>query len=263
MRTEGVVLIARKNGEYWFIDSVFRYNADSYGCTGTTVYPVSKEEAEDALLVDNLEDRYSDVWGKMADNRIEADCAYCADGSREEGCEVCGYQSLRDFCDDIARRYGYDAVFDNPGDAYKEVLRDLLVSDDDPDCVETVHCSSGGRILAAPVDYADFDKVYNPVALNACLAYERGAVSYDYAVRAIFNRREGTTAVLARWESRGRAHYVELRKSSGCYSYTGNGCGDGLGAVESDQAAVAIMQARVDSVHFLPVNAKLPMKRVL
>ncbi len=187
MRTEGVVLVARKGMEYWFIDSVFRHNANLYGCTGTTVYPVFKGRAKDALSIDQLEDRFSDVREKMVDNRIEADCANCANrancagGSREEGCERCGYQSLRDFCDDIARR----------GDAYKEVLHDLLVSDDDLDCVETVDFSSDGRILAAPVDYADFDEVYNPVALNVCLAYERGAVDYDHAVRAIFNRREG------------------------------------------------------------------------
>jgi len=70
-------------------------------------------------------------------------------------------------------------------------------------------------------------------------------------------------AVLARWESRGGAHYVELRKSAGGYGYTGCGCGGSLGAVESDQAAVAVIQARVDSGYFLPDNAKLPMKRVV
>ncbi len=70
-------------------------------------------------------------------------------------------------------------------------------------------------------------------------------------------------AVLARWKSRGGAHYAELRKSAGGYSYTGNGCGGGLGAVKSGDAAVAIMQARVDSGYFLPDSAKVPMKRVL
>jgi len=69
-------------------------------------------------------------------------------------------------------------------------------------------------------------------------------------------------AALAMWVSRGGAHYAVLHKSDGCYSYTGNGCGGGLGAVESDEAAVAIMQARVDSGYFLPDSAKLPMKRV-
>lgn len=68
--------------------------------------------------------------------------------------------------------------------------------------------------------------------------------------------------VLARWESRGGAHYVELYKFAGGYGYTGNGCGGTLDAVESDEAAVAIMQTRVDSGYFLPDSAKVPMKRV-
>lgn len=67
---------------------------------------------------------------------------------------------------------------------------------------------------------------------------------------------------IARWESRGGAHYAVLHESNGCYSYTGNGCGGGLGAVESREAAVAIVQARVDSGYFLPDSAKVPMKRV-
>ena len=68
--------------------------------------------------------------------------------------------------------------------------------------------------------------------------------------------------VLARWESRGGAHYVELHESAGGYGYTGNSCGGGLGAVESNEAAIAIMQARVDSGYFLPDNAVVPMKRI-
>ena len=68
--------------------------------------------------------------------------------------------------------------------------------------------------------------------------------------------------VIAGWESRGGAHYAGLHKSAGGYSYVGNGCGGSLGAVESDEAAIAIMQARVDSGYFLPDNAKVPMKRV-
>ena len=68
--------------------------------------------------------------------------------------------------------------------------------------------------------------------------------------------------VLARWKSRGGAHYVELRKSADCYSYRGNGCGGSLGGVKSDEEALAIMQAQVDSGYFLPDRAKLPMERV-
>lgn len=69
-------------------------------------------------------------------------------------------------------------------------------------------------------------------------------------------------AILALWISRDRTHYAMLRKLDGCYSYTSNGCGSGIVAVESDKAAVATMQVRVDSWLFLPDSAKMPMKRV-
>lgn len=68
--------------------------------------------------------------------------------------------------------------------------------------------------------------------------------------------------MLARWESRGGAHWVELRVSNGCYSYAGRDCGGCLGVLESDEAAVAVIQAKVDSGYFLPDSAKLPMKLV-
>ena len=74
---------------------------------------------------------------------------------------------------------------------------------------------------------------------------------------------------LARWESRGGAHFVGLRKHTGhddstsYYSYTGNGCGGILGTVATDEEAVAILQKKVDSGYFLPDSAKVPMKRVL
>jgi len=69
--------------------------------------------------------------------------------------------------------------------------------------------------------------------------------------------------VVARWESRGGAHWVELQDNAGQYSYVGNGCGGILGPVASVQAAVLNLQARVDSGYFLPDNAKLPMVRII
>jgi len=191
MRRVGVVLLGCKGGAYWFVDSVFRYDANLYGCTGTTVYPVSGEQVDDALSIDSLEDRFGDYWRERAENDIKEYCENCAYGPDESGCEDCGYQSLRDFCGDIVQYDGYYAVFNYPGRAYEDALRDLLVSDDDPNCVETVDCNSCGRILARPVSYADFDEVYNPAALEACLAYERGIISYDDAVRIIFDNEEG------------------------------------------------------------------------
>lgn len=67
---------------------------------------------------------------------------------------------------------------------------------------------------------------------------------------------------IAMWVSRGGAHYAILHKSDDCYSYRGNGCGGRLGPIKSDKAAIAVMQARVDSDYFLPDSAILPMERV-
>ena len=180
MRREGVVLVARKDGEYWFISSVFRHDAGLFGCTGMAVYPVSKEQAEEALSVDSLEERFGDYWEEYAKDRVCSDCRNCRYGLDEDGCEDCGYQSLRKFCKDIAENGGLSAVFDSPGCEYEEALRQLSCD------VKTADCSSCGRIFGNGVGPDDFDEVYNRAALDACLAYEAGAIDYDSAVHAIF-----------------------------------------------------------------------------
>ena len=184
VRVEGAVLVGRKDGEFWFVDSVFRHGADFFGCTGSTVVPVSEEQAEDAMLTENLEERYEDFWRERAEEVIQADCKNCVCGPDEDGCDDCGYLSLRDFCEDIARNDGYDAVFDYPGYAYEEALRALPELADD---IETVDHTGGGRIFGRE-GLDDFDEVYNPAALEACLAFESGIISYDDAVRIIFNK---------------------------------------------------------------------------
>lgn len=187
VRVEGAVLVGRLGGEYWFIDSVFRHSADFYGCTGTTVCPISQEQADEALSIENLEERFEDCWRESAAGAIQEDCEYCAGEPQEGGCEDCGYQSLLVFCEQIAQHDGYDAVFDDPGSGYHEALSKL------PELagqVELADCSGCGRMWTR-VSYADFDEVYNPAALKACLAYEKGAISYDDAVRVIFGSSEG------------------------------------------------------------------------
>ena len=185
-RKEGAVLVARKDCVYWFIDSVFCHT-DLFGCTGCTVHPISAEQAEEALSPDNMADRFEDYWRETREKDVLEDCENCAGEPDEDGCEYCGYQSLFDLCAEIARHEGYDAVFDSPGHEHEEALRGLLVSDDNPDAVETADISSCGRILARPMKISDFDEVYNRKALEACFAYEAGDCTYDAAVRAIFD----------------------------------------------------------------------------
>ncbi len=167
-RTEGVVLIGRKDSEYWFIDSVFRHDDDLFGCTGTTAYPVSKEDAEDAMSPDNLANVCRDYWAESVKESVK------------EGSADGGHESLFDFCDRVAETDGYGAVFDFPGQAYQEAMEEKLGP------LEFADTSGGGRIFTRSDALADFDEVYNRKALVACLAYEDGAVGYDYACRVIF-----------------------------------------------------------------------------
>jgi hypothetical protein len=178
-RTEGAVLIGRKGQEYWFIDSVFRHRADFFGCTGSTVYPVSKEDAENAMSPDNLAERCCDYWAEITKDSVMKDCDNCRCGPDEDGCEHCGYESLSDFCDKVAQKDGYHAMFEFPGHAYQEAMEEKLGP------LEFADYSGGGRIFGRD-GWDDFDEVYNRKALVACQAYEAGAVNYDYACRVIF-----------------------------------------------------------------------------
>lgn len=62
-------------------------------------------------------------------------------------------------------------------------------------------------------------------------------------------------AILAMWISRDGTYFAMLRKLDGCYGHIGSDCGGSLGAFASDEEAIAVMQAQVDS-------AKILMERV-
>jgi hypothetical protein len=67
----------------------------------------------------------------------------------------------------------------------------------------------------------------------------------------------------ARWESRGGKYWVELLHGPYDYHYR---CQDGCGSVCNPnapvEAALTVMQSKLDRGMFLPDSAKLPMKRV-
>jgi len=188
MREEKAKLIGRIGDEYWFVDSVFKHGDGLAGCTGCQVYPVSADQADEALSFDNMADRYADYWAEQYKDAAEDDCENCGGYPDEDGCENCGYPSLESLCNDIARADGYDAVFDFPGHEYTDILEGILVTEDDPDAVEFADCGGCGRIFGhAAHDFKDrFDEVYDRKALVAILAYEDGAVDYEYACKAIY-----------------------------------------------------------------------------
>ena len=177
VRTEGSVLVARMDGEYYFVQSVFKHNDDFAGCTGMGVYPVTEEGMDDMLLIDNLVGRYGDHWEERY--KVDAVCESCEGLIDEGGCEDCGYPSQESWCADIAEYDGSDAVIDSQ-DQCVDALNE--VCDDEVEYADCVRC---GRIFGS-MTITSFDEVYNMKALVACLAFEDGAVSYNYARRAIF-----------------------------------------------------------------------------
>jgi len=185
VRTEGAVLVGRKDGAYVFIDSVFRHDAELFGCTGTEVYPVSAAYADELLSFDQMGDRYTDYWADRTKDSVKEDCVVCDGEPDEDGCEYCDYQSLEEFCREIAQYDGIDSMIDFPGWAYVEALNETGDLDDEAEYADCVGC---GRIFGGShhPGLDGYDEVYNRKALVACLAYEDGAVSYDYARRVIF-----------------------------------------------------------------------------
>ena len=184
-RREGAVLIARVGDEYYFVDSVFRHGNDMFGCTGTVVTPVTEEYAEYLLEPDQMAERYSEIWHDQAEGQVDVDCDHCACGPDEDGCEDCSYQSLYDFCAEIARFDGIEAVIDYAGQEYVDAMNDQGGFGGD---AEYADCTGCGRIFGGSYSPGldDFDEVYNRKALVAILAYEDGAVDYDYACRVIY-----------------------------------------------------------------------------
>jgi hypothetical protein len=70
--------------------------------------------------------------------------------------------------------------------------------------------------------------------------------------------------IVARWQSRGGAHWVELHAfDNGGFFYRGNGCGGNMTATLDQSAAVAQIQQRVDAGEFLPDAARVPMRRTV
>ena len=179
VRTEGAVLVARRDGEYYFVTSVFDHG-DLSGCTGMSCWPVTEEMMDDMLSIESLIERFGDYWEEKYEG--DAVCEACDGHIDEDGCEDCSYPSLCSFCAKIGAVYGSDAVIDDPGGDFAEALD--AVCDDK---IEYADCTGCGRIFGSN-GLDDFDEVYNRKALVACLAYEDGAVDYNYAVRIIFGK---------------------------------------------------------------------------
>jgi len=184
-RTNGVKLIGCRNDEFWFVESVFDHGDGLAGVTGLICNPVSEVQAEEMMSLDNLEERFVDYWEERYKVAVDEDCPICNGEPQEDGCDDCQYPSLRSFCVEIANCDGINSVIDFPGQEYVDAL--VAIGED----AEYADCAGAGRIFGncgqdGPMSLDSFDKVYDRKALVAIVAYEDGAVSYEYAVRVIF-----------------------------------------------------------------------------
>ena len=71
--------------------------------------------------------------------------------------------------------------------------------------------------------------------------------------------------IIARWESRGGANWIELLTDGKYCFYNGNDCGGSCGRMTKDEA-LAYLTGRIASGEFAPNTAKNPstyMKRVI
>ena len=165
VRTEGFVCIGRNGDEYSFVTSVFKHDDDFYGCTGSTVRPVSEKEWDWASNPENVAERLEDYYNELHGDDIWDDDAdiETLDEFVERAIDTDGIEHLMfdgsDTCD-------ASAAFDDMGVEH-----------------EYTDCIGGGRMFGKGSDY---DEIINRKAQVACEAYEAGAVSYEYAVKAIF-----------------------------------------------------------------------------
>lgn len=68
--------------------------------------------------------------------------------------------------------------------------------------------------------------------------------------------------LIARWQTRGGKHWVELfRHEDRSYTYTGNDCGGCLGVLANDRHAIAVMEPKL--VYMVPDNARIGMQRTV
>ena len=85
----------------------------------------------------------------------------------------------------------------------------------------------------------------------------------EKAARRSWDRGEVCTKIVARWESRGGKHYVELRRGRYDYGYDANSAAGSIcNPNVTIEEAVMVVEAMLARGCFLPDSAVLPMKRV-
>jgi hypothetical protein len=132
-----------ENGEYVFVDNIFDHGDGFCGATGIILVPISKQEYDERMSVENFKDRYEDIWRDVVSN-----------GNTVE--------SLEDWCQSILDSEGEDVVFDlSYRDRYWDELRELGLSEEEYPVFE---CIGGGRCFTSKSKY---EVVYDKKLLKA------------------------------------------------------------------------------------------------
>lgn len=144
-------LVGRIGNEYYFCDYIFNNDDTFHGVVGTELRPVSKEEYEETMNIENAKDYFKDLWTEvMKDGRTES--------------------SLEDYCQNIIDCDGDEAFWDFSGYEYWNELREAvpeLTREDYP----VITCTGGGRSFGADMKW---DKIYNKGLWEVIKQIEKG-----------------------------------------------------------------------------------------
>ena len=135
------LLVAEKDGEFYFCDYIFKHTDGFKGATGSILRPISKGEYEERTTLEYLLDSYEDIWRESV-----------SDGSTTQG--------LEDWCQHVSDIDGDEAFFDLSYPELWEQLRDLGYSEKEYPVFE---CTGGGRCFGNNDKY---DKIYNQELLD-------------------------------------------------------------------------------------------------
>ena len=142
-------LVGRIGDSYYVCDYVFKYDDGLKGATATVLRPVSKQEYEAAQEIDNLINRFADLWGEAArDNRTE--------------------ESLKDYCQSIYDCDGDEAIWDFSGYDCWDLIREA-VSEITEENYPVIECVGGGRSFSSDMQW---DEIYDKEIWNLILEYE-------------------------------------------------------------------------------------------
>jgi hypothetical protein len=144
-------LVGRIGNRYYVCDYVFK-DDDFQGAVATVLMPISLEQYEDAQDMDNLKERFCDLWAEAA-----------KDGRTED--------SLEQFCQSILDCDGDESLWDFSGYKYWDEIRKQVPELNEKD-YPVFECISIARSFRADMKW---DELYDPELWKVIKQYESEA----------------------------------------------------------------------------------------